>query len=73
MSVAAMQSNISRYTTGMWTKRYLQEQLLVALAGRAAEEVVYGPDELSSFNQHRLMMARQIVTKMMNAGARVYW
>ena len=36
------QSNIGRYTTGIWTRRYLEEQLLVALAGRAAEEVGQG-------------------------------
>lgn len=29
----------TRYTTGIWTKRYLREQLQVALAGRAGEEV----------------------------------
>jgi len=63
-----LKPNIGRYTTGMWTKRYLREQLLVALAGRAGEELVYGVDELSSLNQHRLMLARQIATKMLNAG-----
>jgi len=63
-----LKPNVARYTTGMWTKRYLEEQLLVALAGRAAEEVVFGLDELSSLNQHRLMFARQIVHKMLNAG-----
>eukprot|EP00798_Chlamydomonas_sp_ICE-L_P007699 gene7699-863_t len=63
-----LKSNIVRYTTGMWTKRYLKEQLLVALSSRAAEELVFGPDELSSLNQHRIMFARQIVTKMLNAG-----
>lgn len=40
----------------------------MALAGRAAEEVVFGLDELSSLNQHRLMLARQIVHKMLNSG-----
>ena len=52
----------------MWTKRYLREQLLVALAGRAGEEVVYGRDEMSSLHQSRNMLARQIATKMQNAG-----
>jgi hypothetical protein len=62
------QANIARYTTGVWTRRYLREQLLVALAGRAGEEVVFGVDELSSLNQARLQFARQIVHKMLNAG-----
>lgn len=43
-------------------------QLLVALAGRAGEEVVYGRDEMSSLNQSRNMLARQIASKMLNAG-----
>jgi len=52
----------------VWTKRYLREQLLVSLAGRAAEELVLGPDELSSLSQGRLMLARQIVHKQLQAG-----
>ena len=62
------QPNIWRYTTGVWTKAYLRQQLLVALAGRAGEEVLFGPDELSSLNQGRIMFARQIAHKMLNAG-----
>lgn len=53
------QSDVGRYTTGIWTKRYLTDQLQLALAGRAAEELVFGFEELSSLNQHRLIMARQ--------------
>ncbi len=60
---------MGRYTTGVWTYRYLTEQLQVALAGRAAEELVLGRDELSSLSQHRLQFARQTAFKMMNAGA----
>ncbi|KAI8462879.1 MAG: P-loop containing nucleoside triphosphate hydrolase protein [Monoraphidium minutum] len=63
-----LEPNIARYTTGVWTKAYLQQQLLVALAGRAGEEVVFGVDELSSLNQARLQLARQITHKMLNAG-----
>ena len=33
-------------------------------AGRAAEELVYGPDEMSTINQRRLVMARRIVQKL---------
>ncbi|KAL6745810.1 hypothetical protein V8C86DRAFT_1657986 [Haematococcus lacustris] len=63
-----LKPNVGRYTTGVWTKRYLREQLLLALAGRAAEELVMGRDELSSLHQYRLMLARQIAHKLLNAG-----
>ena len=46
----------------------MEEQLLVLLAGRAGEEVFFGMDGLSSLNQHRIMTARQLVTKMLNSG-----
>ena len=62
------QPNIARHTTGVWTKAYLRQQLLVALAGRAGEELVFGPEELSSLNQARLQLARQVAHKLLNAG-----
>ena len=40
----------------------------MALAGRAGEELVYGREEMSSLHQSRNMLARQIATKMQNAG-----
>ncbi len=55
-----LQPSIARHTTGVWTRTYLEQQLQMALAGRAAEEVLFGPEELSSLNQHRLMFARQV-------------
>ncbi|GBF88960.1 cell division protein [Raphidocelis subcapitata] len=63
-----LEPHIGRYTTGVWTKAYLKQQLLLALAGRAGEEIVYGLDGLSSLNQARLQLARQISHKMLNAG-----
>ena len=54
------QPNIARHTTGVWTKAYLEQQLLVALAGRAGEELVFGPEELSSLNPGRLQLASQL-------------
>jgi len=63
-----LKPNIGRYTTGMWTKRYLREQLMVSLAGRAGEELLLGRDEMSSLSQSRNMLARQIATKMLNSG-----
>eukprot|EP00775_Hariotina_reticulata_P010429 gene10429-10587_t len=63
-----LKPNVGRYTTGVWTRQYLEQQLRLVLAGRAAEELVYGKEELSSLHQLKLMMARQIVHKMINAG-----
>lgn len=42
---------------------------LRARPGRAAEELIYGADELSTINQRRLVMARRIVTKLVAAAA----
>ncbi|KAK9823015.1 hypothetical protein WJX81_007049 [Elliptochloris bilobata] len=61
--------NEQRERTRMFTRRYLEEQLLTVLAGRAAEELVYGLDEVSTINQRRLIMARRIVTKLVAAAA----
>lgn len=38
-------------------------------AGRAAEELVYGQDEMSTINQRRLVLARRIVQKLTVASA----
>jgi ATP-dependent Zn protease len=55
-----LQPNVGRYTTGVWTRGYLEQQLRLMLAGRAAEELVFGRDELSSLHQAKLMMAREV-------------
>lgn len=39
------------------------------MPGRAAEELVYGADEISTINQRRLVMARRIVTKLVATAA----
>ena len=59
-----VKANEGRELTQAFTKRYLEEQLLTVLSGRAAEEVYYGEDELSTMQQRRLVMARRIVTKL---------
>ena len=41
----------------------------MCLAGRAAEELIYGRDEMSTINQRRIVMARRIVTKLVVSGA----
>lgn len=59
-----VKANEGRELTQAFTKRYLEEQLLTVLAGRAAEEIYYGEEELSTMQQRRLVMARRIVTKL---------
>ena len=59
-----VKANEGRELTQAFSRRYLREQLLTVLAGRAAEEVVYGPDELTTMQQRRLVLARRIVTKL---------
>ena len=41
----------------------------VCCAGRAAEELLYSPEEMSTINQRRLVMARRIVQKLVVASA----
>lgn len=40
----------------------------MTLAPRAAEELAYGLDEMSSINQRRLVIARRIVQKLLVSG-----
>ncbi len=53
-----------RELTQLFTRRYLEEQLLTVLAGRAAEELIYGADEMSTIHQRRLVLARRIAAKL---------
>lgn len=68
MGQTVLKINEERELTQQFTKRYLEEQLLVVLASRAAEEMAFGPDEMSSINQRRLVMARRIVQKLIVSG-----
>ncbi|CAL8467515.1 g7053 [Coccomyxa elongata] len=60
--------NEQRERTHMFSRRYLEEQLMTTLAGRAGEEIMYGGDEVSTINQRRLVMARRIVSKLVVSG-----
>jgi hypothetical protein len=44
--------------------KHAQQHVYCCCAGRAGEELVYGPDEMSTVNQRRLVMARRIVQKL---------
>merc|ERR1740121_2760737 len=51
---------------GMYTKRYLENQLAVALAGRVAEEVIYGPEEITTGASNDLQQVRNIARRMVS-------
>lgn len=61
--------NEQRELTRMFTRAYLEQQLLTTLAGRAAEELMYGPEGMSTLNERRLVMARRIVQKLVVSNA----
>ena len=64
-----VKANEGRELTQAFTARYMKEQLLTVLAGRAAEELVFGPDELTTMQQRRLVLARRIATKLVVSSA----
>lgn len=71
-----VKANEGRELTQAFTRRYLEEQLLTVLAGRAGEELIYGEEDLSTMQQRRLVLARRIVTKLvvstgMNPGDKI--
>lgn len=64
-----VKANEGRELTQVFTRRYLEEQLLTVLAGRAAEELVFGADGLTTMQQRRLVLARRIATKLVVSSA----
>lgn len=44
--------------SGLYTKRYLQDQIAVALGGYVAEEIVYGEDEVTTGASNDLQKER---------------
>lgn len=61
--------NEGRELNKLFTRAYLEQQLLTVLAGRAAEELTYGPEGMSSLNQRKLILARRIVQKLVVSNA----
>merc|ERR1719321_310317 len=53
-----------RLESGMYSKRYLEGQLTVALGGRVAEEIVYGKDEITTGASSDLQQVRNIARRM---------
>merc|ERR1719199_1397416 len=53
-----------RLSSGLYSKRYLQGQLAVALAGRVVEELVYGEEEITTGASGDLQQVRNIARRM---------
>ena len=47
-----------RADSGMYTESYLKNQLVVALGGRVAEEMIYGKDEITTGASNDLQQVR---------------
>merc|ERR1719221_367436 len=52
--------------SGMYSKRYLENQLAVALGGRVAEEVIYGQEEVTTGASNDLQQVRNIARRMVS-------
>ena len=48
----------------MYSKRYLEAQLCVALGGRVAEEIIFGEDEVTTGASNDLQQVRSIARRM---------
>jgi cell division protease FtsH len=53
-----------RLESGMYSKRYLEAQLAVALGGRVAEEIYFGEDEVTTGASGDLQQVRNIARRM---------
>mmetsp|Transcript_29564 Transcript_29564/g.63637 ORF Transcript_29564/g.63637 Transcript_29564/m.63637 type:complete len:657 (-) Transcript_29564:495-2465(-) len=53
-----------RLESGMYSKRYLEAQLSVALGGRVAEEIIFGADEVTTGASNDLQQVRNIARRM---------
>ena len=53
-----------RMDSGMYSRKYLEGQLAVALGGRVAEELVYGKDEITTGASNDLQQVRNIARRM---------
>merc|ERR1719389_1123092 len=53
-----------RLESGMYSKRYLEAQLCVALGGRVAEEIIFGEEEVTTGASNDLQQVRNIARRM---------
>merc|ERR1712187_151680 len=56
--------DVKKKNYSQFTKKLLNEQLLMELAGCVAEKIFYGYENASSLNSQRLLSANRIVTKI---------
>lgn len=54
----------SRLESGMYSKQYLESQLVVALGGRVAEEIIYGPEMVTTGASNDFQQVANIAGKM---------
>ena len=54
----------SRLESGMYSKQYLESQLVVALGGRVAEEIIFGQDKVTTGASNDLNHVAEIAKKM---------
>ena len=62
--VTVFEQNSDIVESGLYTKRYLENQLAVALGGRAAEELVMGPNDITTGASSDLERVQQIARAM---------
>lgn len=55
-----------RMESGLYSRRYLEAQLAVALGGRVAEEIVYGDDEITTGASNDLQQVMNIARRMVS-------
>jgi len=53
-----------RLESGLYSKRYLEGQLAVALGGRVAEEIIFGEEEVTTGASNDLQQVRNIARRM---------
>jgi cell division protease FtsH len=53
-----------RMESGMYSKKYLDAQLAIALGGRVAEEIIYGKDEITTGASNDLQQVRSVARRM---------
>ena len=53
-----------RVESGLYTQKYLKEQLMVALGGRVAEEIQFGEEQITSGASADLQQVRTLARKM---------
>jgi cell division protease FtsH len=53
-----------RLESGMYSKKYLCSQLAVALGGRCAEEIIYGPSMITTGASNDLQQVRNVARRM---------